>query len=417
MGQAREFPPAQRAALAYLRTPATIRARCQQIFELAQADRLHHFAYHPHRLAAVAEYVTRVTRVTYPTLDIPWHSRWRHFTVGGIDRVAALNARLHTASPAERARCHFDLVITSVLLDAGAGEHWQYREADRAQTYTRSEALAVASFDAFLAGVFSSQADSPWQADALGLQGLTETKLAQAFQVTDANPLSGVAGRAALLRTLGDVVQHTPQYFGGSHPRLGHLYDYLATQAQGGSLPARSVLRAVLDSLSPIWPARLSIGGVNLGDVWHHSQITGTGCTAGLIPFHKLSQWLTYSLLEPLSAAGLTVTGLDDLTGLAEYRNGGLLLDLGLITPRDETILRRRHLPESELIVEWRALTVSLLDCVAERVRALLGVSAQHYPLAKVLEGGTWRAGRQIARALRADGRPPLQIVSDGTVF
>jgi hypothetical protein len=38
-------------------------------------------------------------------------------------------------------------------------------------------------------------------------------------------------------------------------------------------------------------------------------------------------------------------------------------------------------------------------------------------PLAKVLEGGTWAAGRIIARRLRADGSPPLNVVSDGTVF
>ena len=67
--------------------------------------------------------------------------------------------------------------------------------------------------------------------------------------------------------------------------------------------------------------------------------------------------------------------------------------------------------------MEWRALTVALLDRVAEHVRDLLGLSAQDYPLAQVLEGGTWRAGRRIAREHRVDGSPPLHLVSDGTVF
>ena len=53
------------------------------------------------------------------------------------------------------------------------------------------------------------------------------------------------------------------------------------------------------------------------------------------MPFHKLSQWLTYSLLEPFEWAGVTVTGLDALTGLPEYRNGGLLLDTGVLRLRD----------------------------------------------------------------------------------
>jgi hypothetical protein len=67
--------------------------------------------------------------------------------------------------------------------------------------------------------------------------------------------------------------------------------------------------------------------------------------------------------------------------------------------------------------VEWRALTVALLDRVADGVRAALGLDAQQLPLARVLEGGTWAAGRRLALARRADGAPPLQIASDGTVF
>ena len=124
-----------------------------------------------------------------------------------MDRVAQLDGQLGACSPAERARCHFDLVITSVLLDAGAGEHWHYHEPQSGQTYSRSEGLAVASFDAFCTGLFSSRGDYPWQADARGLQGITEAALADAFQVTAANPLVGLDGRAALLRALGTVVE------------------------------------------------------------------------------------------------------------------------------------------------------------------------------------------------------------------
>lgn len=412
-----DLTPAQYDAIAYLRSPVAIRERCQQMLELARADQLRHFAYHPERLPEVAGYVAAVTRAAYPALQVPLHSRWRHFAVGGIDRVAQLDAQLGACSPAERARCHFDLVMTSVLLDAGAGERWQYYEAHSGQTYSRSEGLAVASFHAFCSGVFSSRRDYPWQADAQGLQHLTEAALAEAFQVTPTNLLVGLPGRAALLRALGQAVERAPQYWGETCPRPGHLYDYLCAHRQDGVVPARQILLAVLESLGPIWPGRLTIGAVHLGDVWHHRQIQGPGLTAGLVPFHKLSQWLTYSLIEPLCAAGVTVTELDALTGLAEYRNGGLLLDLGLVTPKHDAVLTQAHPPEAEIVVEWRALTVALLDRIAEEVRALLGVSASDYPLVKVLEGGTWRAGRRIARERRADGRPPLCIVSDGTVF
>ncbi|MCY7390221.1 MAG: URC4/urg3 family protein, partial [Leptolyngbyaceae cyanobacterium CAN_BIN12] len=131
----------------------------------------------------------------------------------------------------------------------------------------------------------------------------------------------------------------------------------------------------------------------------------------------KLSQWLTYSLLEPLQDLGLEITGLDELTGLPEYRNGGLCIDLGLLQVKDPTILQQPQLVSSEAIVEWRALTVILLDRIAETIRQKLGMTAIALPLVKILQGGTWTAGRQIAAELRPGGTPPIQITSDGTVF
>src|SRR5690606_34419320 len=113
--------------------------------------------------------------------------------------------------------------------------------------------------------------------------------------------------------------------------------------------------------------------------------------------FHKLSQWLTYSMLEPLEDAGLTITDLDELTGLPEYRNGGLLLDLGVLQARDRAFHTQRWTVDAEPIVEWRALTVAVLDHLAEAVRGELGLSLEQFPLARVLEGGTWAAGRKIA--------------------
>jgi hypothetical protein len=131
------------------------------------------------------------------------------------------------------------------------------------------------------------------------------------------------------------------------------------------------------------------------------------------MPFHKLSQWLTYSLLEPFGWAGVSVTGIDELTGLPEYRNGGLLVDTGVLRLRDTALAQRNWSVGDELVVEWRALTVALLDELVPLVRAELGADV---PLACVLEGGTWQAGRTTAHRLRG-GLPPLTIISDGTVF
>jgi hypothetical protein len=135
------------------------------------------------------------------------------------------------------------------------------------------------------------------------------------------------------------------------------------------------------------------------------------------VPLHKLSQWLAYSLIEPLQRAGLAVTDIDGLTGLAEYRNGGLFIDSGVLALRNPADASRHHDVSSPLVVEWRALTVALLDRLADIIRKKLNLDAVALPLAKVLEGGTWAAGRAIAREKRADGAPPLKIISDGTVF
>ncbi|MDC0711986.1 URC4/urg3 family protein [Stigmatella sp. ncwal1] len=395
--------PEASAAVRYLKSPLAVRERCHRLLELGRADRLPHFRVRMEQLPAVADYVLKVTREAYPTLDIPVHSRWGHFDVGGVARNAELDARLAGLPRAERARAKLDLVITSVLLDAGSGPRWKYQEAGGGQ-YARSEGLAVASFRMFLAGAFSSDPRQPLRADAAGLTGLTREALARGFQVTDANPLEGVEGRLALLQGLGRVL-----------PRPGALYDALSPL--GGTVRASEVLGLVLDRLGPIWPGRITLEGVNLGDVWPHSSLGPAGSADGLVPFHKLSQWLTYSLLEPLAEGGVEVTHLDELTGLPEYRNGGLLVDLGLLVPRDGRLLEEAFLPGSEPIVEWRALTVALLDEVAGRVRQTLGRTPGELPLAKVLQGGTWSAGRRIAAEKRPGGIPPIRIESDGTVF
>ena len=201
-------------------------------------------------------------------------------------------------------------------------------------------------------------------------------------------------------------------------PRPGGFFDHLVAKADGGTIPAPLILSELLQQFGPIWPSRLTLGGVPLGDCWRHPAVVSDGSTTnGLVPLHKLSQWLAYSLIEPLQQAGLIVTDIDGLTGLAEYRNGGLFVDTGVLALRDAMQATRAHDVASELVVEWRALTVALLDRLALALRAKLGMDAAALPLAKVLEGGSWAAGRSIAFTRRADGAPPIKVISDGTVF
>ncbi len=401
------------AALA-LRDTATIRERARHLLARARAGESEYFALNDVALPHAARTVAELTRARFPDLRIPYHSRWRHFEAGGVERAALLDALLGPVDAATRARAQIDLALVSVLLDAGAGADWRYAESASGQTFSRSEGLGVASFHAFTEGLFSSDPQQPLRADAAGLAALSTERLAQAFQVGEGNPLVGLDGRAGLLRRLGEVLARQPEVF-GQPARPGGLFDALLAD-DPSTVDAHDLLGLLLTTLSDIWPAQNAIDGVALGDCWPHPAVPGEGLTRGWMPFHKLSQWLSYSLLEPFEWAGVQVRGMDQLTGLPEYRNGGLLIDAGVLRPLPPDHATRTWVAGDAFVVEWRALTVALLDEIAPLVRDELGVSVAQLPLACVLEGGTWAAGRLLAQRLRG-GAPPLHIASDGTVF
>ena len=400
------------SAAAALLNAEAVRERCHELLGACERGALAHFVLDSERLAGAADYVAEEVRRNYPSLDIPFHSRWRHFEAGGVDRITPL---LEGIDGPERARIRFDLAVTSVLLDAGAGAAWRWREPGTGLELARSEGLGVASLHLFASGALSSDPGRPLRADADGLSCLTAETVARVFQVDAGNPLAGLDGRVALLHALGDALRAHPEWFGDPPARPGNLFDSLT--AGRTSVPLADALHTVLHCLGAIWPGRIAIEGAGLGDVWRHSALVRADATHGLVPFHKLSQWLTYSLAEPMLEAGVEVTEVDTLTGLAEYRNGGLFVDLGVLALRDPGTAASPLAVDAELVVEWRALTVALLDRLAPLVWARLGVAADPPPLVKMLEGGTWSAGRRIAAERRLGGGPPIEVASDGTVF
>jgi hypothetical protein len=269
----------------------------------------------------------------------------------------------------------------------------------------------------FRAGGFSDDPHRAWRVDAGALEKIDPAMLARGLEVGPENPLVGLEQRAALLRRLGQALAHRPDLFGPASARPGNLVDYFASVAGERRVSASAVLATLLDGLSSIWPSGLVLHGFPVGDAGRHPAVHTGDATDRIVPFHKLTQWLTYSLIEPLQWAGLAVVGLDELTALAEYRNGGLLIDLGAIRPRAPIDSRLRYDVASELVVEWRALTVALMDALLGRVRAELGLDSR-FSLPHMLQGGTWSAGRKIAQALRPPaGPPPIAVVADGTVF
>lgn len=319
----------------------------------------------------------------------------------------------------ERTRRLIDLFLVSVLLDAGAGTKWQYKSKESGKIYKRSEGLAVASLEMFKTGLFSSNEEQPFQVDSDGLKKLTVDNMARGLQVTAENPIDGLEGRTNLLIRLGDSLLNQ-EIFGPEH-RPGGMLDYLlghpATHATSVPVvPLPTLWDTLMTGLVSIWPAtRTQIDGVALGDAWPCGSMPShpTQPWENIVPFHKLTQWLTYSLMVPMEKlANVHFAGVELMTGLPEYRNGGLLVDTGLLTLKEEDAQRglaqyqmnatRAGQPnvevvplftaDDDVIVEWRALTVGFLDELHVEVNALLGLSGDdRLSLAQVLEAGTWK--------------------------
>jgi hypothetical protein len=400
-------------------SPETIRDRAEKIFKLAEKGKTQ-FSVDLSKLPAVADRVAKNTKKNYPTLQIPFHSRWKHFQVGGLDRNKKFETLIEGLSNTEKTFARIDLALVSVLLDAGAGPHWKFSEKDSGLNVGKSEGLALASRQMFLDGAFSyDPSNHPLRVDFKGLRSLTLPKLSDAFQVSVSNALVGLEGRLQLLQNLSHTLEKRAGRAEGTPKpplRLAHLILSEAEIQQKKTFSFVEILRRVQKELGPIWPGRLKVSNISLGDVWAYPPL-GRGID-GLVPFHKLSQWIVLSLAYAFEKAELKLTESERLTGLPEYRNGGLFVDMGVLNLRNPKQLALTHAVQSEFIVEWRALTIACLDRLAPLVRELLKKSESELPLGCILEGGTWSTGREIALEKRPPlGASPISVKSDGTVF
>ncbi|MGA0305273.1 MAG: DUF1688 family protein [bacterium] len=398
----------------FLNSPKTIRERCNQLYLLGLEDRLDHFRIREDRLPISVELVKDEILANYPDLNVPPHSRWQHFDVRGTNHWSPFKSKIR--GDRELLLAQIDLAVTSVLLDAGAGPDWRFQDPLTGENHSRSEGLALASLYLFSKGTFSSDPNDPLKADAESLRKFGVEQLAEGFQVSAANPLVGLEERAALLRRLGEQLLNFLGTDQEPNPRIANILDKISI-GEDRVLKVDRLLGTLLKLLQDVWPPRLTLGGRNLGDIWRHHLLSDSEITAELVPFHKLTQWLTYSILEPLEEAGFQVQDIDLLTGLPEYRNGGLFLDSGVLELKQPAEIKALHPVSSELIVEWRALTVILLDRLAEQLREKLQLTREELPLPQILQGGTWSTGRKLAYKRRPDGSPPLRVESDGTVF
>ncbi|GAM38527.1 hypothetical protein TCE0_033f09316 [Talaromyces pinophilus] len=422
----------------YILSLKAVRERAHKVLELAEQGKLTHFNYDREKLSVAADFVIGIIQRDFGPDKyhlIPPHGRWQHFEVGGIPRIDQLLRQWDDQNfdNVEKVRGLIDLFFVSVLLDAGAGDVWKFQEPGSEQTYNRSEGIAIASLHMFLNGDFATNGSSRKDVvEGAALQTLDAEKLYRGFQINEeSNPLLAVDKRVELLRRLGGSLLGLPEIF-GTNGRPGHL---VGNTNKIDYLNLWSVLQKLL---IPIWPSdRTNVDGHPVGDAWPLTCLakssdpnTSTKISA-IQSFHKLTQWLAYSLMVPFTRL-LDVTWLnaDQGTGLAEYRNGGLFVDMGVLTLKDESLaegLQRSSNADNGLpcfgasddeIVEWRAMTVALLDKLHDIIKTSPQFNGVQLTLPQVLEAGSWKAGRELA----AEKRPltkssPIVILGDGTLF
>src|SRR3974377_643734 len=237
------FVTPETAAAYSLLTAEAVRARAHHLLAIGLQDKLPHFLIDTDRLTSVADLVLAVTREAYPTLDVPFHSRWRQFVFAGKDRWRAVADSSPWRDVAARARAEFDLVITSVFLDAGAGPRWRFNDAATGTGIGRSEGLALASLAMFVDGAFSGRLQERLRADADRLRHITAADVARGFHVTTANPLVRLESRADLLRPLGEVGGAATEVFARADaPRPRGLFGHLGALAINRNMPRPHIL-------------------------------------------------------------------------------------------------------------------------------------------------------------------------------
>ncbi|KAG2173013.1 hypothetical protein INT44_006986 [Umbelopsis vinacea] len=447
----------------YLLSLRSVREQTKQMQHIVQSGRLQHFDIDLGKMEEVVRFVTLLVKRDYDDpSDMPSHSRWRHFEVGGKPRIKQLVSSWASATPTEKAKRLIDLCVMSVLLDVNPLHHWAYQEKSTGRTHKRTEGIAIAVLDLFKSGLFSSDPGDPNRVDASALADLTLDDLTSGFQLNAKNSLIGLEDRINLIQHVTETMKDYSNIFAGndkSSSRPGNMLDYILSHpstvrsSKGTTVIQMETLWSVAILLGELWAQGSPVEGRSVGDVWPCEALRSAGFSDPYVPFHTTTQWLCYSIVEVLETQlGITVDGKDQLTPLTDYPNGnilciyltrftipnqpisyhpgGLLLDTGFLTLKKGDLesglsnYRRNSLlpgqPKMEVtpmfdisdpvVIEWRALTITYSEMIASKVRDKLK-SRKNLSLSQILEGGIWNAGRELAEISRPNTQEPPIVI------
>lgn len=395
--------------------PDEVRRKAHMMLGLAEEGRLAHVGVDLSRLDRAVETVLETTKENYPDFQIPPHGIWRSFEAGGIDRWQAMASARGFETAEEMLAAAADLAILGVAMTTVHPASWRYEDRLTDTTAGGSRASALAAFNMFASGSFSSEMTDPYRTDADALVGLDHVELAAGLQWDDGDDADHLKAMQRHLKRFGEALALRPDLFGeGDATRPGLLAVKLAKESEG-AIDAALVLDRLLEALAPVWEGGATAGDIWLGDAFVHSALPGNDVHA-IVPFHLAAQQMVYSLVEPFAWAGFEVSGLDKLTAPADLTHAALFVHTGVLTLKDGN---GTLAPEAirDRMIEIRALTIALTDKLAERLASGLGMSLEQVPFTCILEGGTNRAGDYILEQAPENLRDLGRFLNPGAVF
>jgi hypothetical protein len=245
------------------------------------------------------------------------------------------------------------------------------------------------------------------------MAAISAGELSCALQITTDNQIAGgVESRLDRLSLFGAYLKGHSEFGDGTCVRPGNILNVFEPSR---TQPIEPLFSFLAESLTHIWPGNIH-EGTAIGDAWRHSALADDPSLRGIVPIHRITQWLHYAIEPVIRDFCQGTLRTESLTGLPGYRNSGLLIDRGILLPRDPDLARRTHQLGDEPIVELRALTIGAMDYTLKRIHDSTSMDGSNFPMAK-LNGIFWRQGREIAARIRPDGAPPFKVIDRGVPF
>ena len=274
--------------------------------------------------------------------------------------------------------------------------------------HSRSEGIAIAIYDMFVSGFFSSSIKNKYQVNSSILTYLRFRIFSEKFQNTINNSIIGIKNRHSLLINLGKTLKKN---------KLSRPSDFFDKYNINDTISVKELWNFIVNDFKDIWNIYNKDDKETIGDIWTHPYLK-IPCIekSELMPFHKISQWIIYSLIDVIKNYGnYKITDTMILSALPEYRNAGLLLEYQVITPKNRLAFSKIYTIKDTFVVELRGLTIAILEYLLNDINSERSIE-EKYSMSEFLENGSWSLGREIAYK-KNNGDLPINLILEGNYF